>query len=121
MLSDYQIMMIHQVYPNLIYLLVVSAVYLHHSRSIIKSAHGLMIVVAYVYAVIVSEFTGLGSPNHYYWPFFILIAIGLISAGYSFTGLKGKKKWVHLMHFGTFFCTLLVLAGGSMGIAHDWI
>jgi H+/Cl- antiporter ClcA len=120
MLNDYQIQTIEQVWILLAYLVVVSYIYWRNSRSIFKSAHGMIIFSAFLYAVIISRYTEFDPPHEYYWPLIGLVFIGIASAVFSITAFKGKK-WMHLLHLGTLTSGFFVWFVGSMAIAHDWV
>ncbi|WP_419811486.1 hypothetical protein [Bacterioplanoides sp.] len=119
-MSEYQIATIRQIWIVLPFLLFVSGAYWHSSRSLIKSAHGILILLAFSYAVWVSELTEFGPPFKYYAPMYVLLIAGLASMTFSFKAFIGKKR-VHLVHGLTLLSAFLVWFVGSMAIAHDWI
>jgi hypothetical protein len=120
LLSDYQIQTIGQAWIALAYLLVVSATYWFNTKSAIKSAHGLFLIVAFGYAVVVSEHTEFGPPDYYYWPAHFFVFAGFVSTIYSLGAFKGEK-WRHILHIGTLVAGAFVWFVGLMAIAHDWI
>ena len=119
-LSDYQLTTIRQIWVVLPYLLLVSGIYWYWSRSFFKSVHGIAILLAFGYAVWVSELTEFGPPLKYYVPMYVLLIAGLSSMLASIKAFPGKK-WVHLIHGFTLLSAFLVWFVGSMAIAHDWI
>jgi hypothetical protein len=119
-LSDYQLTTIMQIWIVLPYLLLVSGIYWYRSRSFLKSAHGIAILLAFAYAVLISEINEFGPPLIYYVPMYVLLIAGLISILVSIKAFN-DKKWVHLIHGLTLLSAFLVWFVGSMAIAHDWI
>lgn len=119
-LSDYQITVIKQVWLVIPYLIFVSTLYWYSSRSFLKSAHGVLILLAFVYAVVICEYTEFGPPLKVYVPMYILLLAGLASMTFSLKAFHGKK-WVHIIHGLSLSSALLIWFVGSMAIAHDWI
>lgn len=119
-MSDYQITTIKQIWVALPNLLLVSGIYWYFSRSLLKSVHGIAILLAFSYAVWVCELTEFDPALKYYVPMYILFIAGLISMLVSFKTFIGKR-WVHLIHGFTLLSAFLVWFVGSMAIAHDWI
>lgn len=120
MLSDHQIHTIGQAWVPLTYLMLVSAAYWFNTKSVAKSAHGVVLILAYVYAVVVSEYTSFGSPGFYHWPLHFLAVTAIVSVIYSLSAFKGEK-WVHLVHVGTVVSGFVVWFSGGMEISHDWL
>lgn len=102
------------------YLILVSTLYWLWSRSILKSSHGVLILLAFVYAVVICEYTEINPPQSVSIPMYILLAAGLVSMLFSFTAFK-NKGWVHIIHVFSFLSAFFVLAIGSMAIDHQWI
>lgn len=118
-MSDYQLSVIGHIWPALIYLIVVSGIYWINTKSILDSAHGVIIFIAFIYALIISEFIKQGSAGFYYWPLWILILLGLVSAIYSLRSFKGKT-WVHLIHLLTLMSAFRVFLIGGLALGYDY-
>jgi hypothetical protein len=120
MLSEYQISTIRQIWPVLIFLGFVSVFYWIKTKSFLQSAHGLLILISFFYAVVICEYTKFNPPGYYYWPLYALLLFGFASMIFSFRAWPGKK-WLHAIHILTVISSFLVWLIGAMAIAHDWI
>lgn len=111
-----------QVWLVIPYLIFVSTLYWLASRSILKSAHGALILFAFAfaYAVIICEFTEFDPPQSVYIPMHILLVAGLVSIVFSFKAFQ-DRGWVHIVHVFSLLSAFSVWFVGSMAIAHDWI
>lgn len=106
--------------PFVIYSVVVSGLYYYFSKKVLSSLHGLLIVLAFIYAAIIGGYTEYGVSSMYHWPLHILLISALASAAYSMREFCGKR-WVHLAHLGTLVSSAMLWFIGSMAISHDWI
>jgi len=119
-LSDYQISVIRQVWVLLIVLFAISTFYLIKTKSILQSAHGYLVLLAFAYAVIACRYTEFDPDYQWYWPVYFFFWASLASMLYSLKAFKGKKV-IHLIHAATIFSNLLVNFIALMAISHDWI
>jgi len=122
MLNEYQLMVLFldDVRIFLIYALLVSGAYFYFTKKAFTSLHGLFIIAAFVYSVIISGFTERGAHQAYYWPLDILLMLALVSAIHSVRELAGKR-WIHFVHIGTFVSAAFIWFVGGMAISHDWL
>lgn len=120
MLSEYQLQTIDQAWVALVFLGLVSLLYWLDSRSLIKSAHGILAIFGFVYAVLVSEITEFDPHHIFYWPLHILIILSLASLAFSLKAFI-KNKTIHAVHTLTLASIFLVWFAGTMAISHDWI
>ncbi|MEH6544213.1 MAG: hypothetical protein V7721_09740 [Porticoccaceae bacterium] len=120
LLSDYQVSVIRQVWILLLYYPLVSVIYYANSKSVTQSAHGVLALAGFFYAVIACEFTEFAPPDYWYWPIYICAALALASVLYSFKAFKGKKV-VHLIHAVTLVSVLLSNFVALMAVSHDWV
>lgn len=119
-MSDYQITTLMQIWWVIPYLFFVSTLYWFLSYSFLKSAHGILIILAFVYALVVCEYTEFGPPLKVYVPMYIFLIAGLASVAFSFKAFNGKS-WVHIIHGFSLLSAFLIWLVGSMAISHDWI
>lgn len=126
MLTDYQIFAIGQIWPVLFVPLVVSAVYWFSANNIsigkrlLVAVPGMLLLVAFGYAVAVSPGTGHGNWQKWIWPFWILLGFSLMATVYTFAGFKGNR-WVHLTQLLLLPSGFLIWLVGTMTITHDWL
>lgn len=113
-------MTVRQVWILLPFLLLVSGIYWYSSRSLLKSLHGIAVLMAFGYAVWICEKTESDPLFQYYIPMYILLVGGLASMAFSLKAFAGKKM-VHLIHSLTLISIFLIWVVGSMAISHDWI
>ncbi|MEZ8038502.1 MULTISPECIES: hypothetical protein [unclassified Vibrio] len=119
-MSDYQLTVISQVWVLLAFYPMVSYLYYLNSRSIAQSAHGLLSLVGFFYAVVACEFTQFDPLYYWYWPIGLFFVLSLLSTIYSFKAFKGNKL-VHLIHVVTILSNVLTSFVSLMAVAHDWI
>lgn len=101
----------------------VSAFFYWKTRNILKSAHGVLIIVAYVYSGVIRHYSAYGASIGFYIPMYIILILSLGSVFYSLNSFKGKR-WQNLFlgfHLFTVSSGLFILFVGSMAIGHDWI
>ncbi len=122
MLNEYQLMvlLLDDARPFVFYSALMSGLYYWFSKKVLPSLHGALIILAFLYAAIISGYTEFGVSSFYYWPLHILLVLAIASAAYSMREF-GSKRWVHLAHLGTLVSGAMVWFIGSMAIAHDWI
>jgi len=119
-MSDYQLNVIGQVWILIIFYPIVSAIYYINSKSITQSAHGLLALFGFIYAVIACDFTDHAPAGIWYVPIYVFLFLSLASTAYSYKAFKGKK-FVHLIHGVTIVANLLTAFVSLMAVAHDWI
>lgn len=85
---------------------------------ILKSAHGVLILLAFVYAVVICEYTAFGPPLKVYVLMYILLLAGVASMIFSLKAFHGIK-WMHIIHGLSLSSALLIWFVDSMAIAHD--
>lgn len=122
MLNEYQLMVLFldDARPFIIYSALMSGLYFYFSKKVLSSLHGILIILAFLYAAIISGYTESGVSSSYYWPLHALLIFAIISASYSIREFA-SKRWVHLGHLGTLLSSAMVWFIGSMAIGHDWI
>ncbi|WP_444905581.1 hypothetical protein ACJJI3_09530 [Microbulbifer sp. ZKSA004] len=119
-MSDYQINVIRQVWVLLIFYPFISAFYYANSKSFLQSAHGIIALIGFAYAVVACEFTDFGPPDYWYWPIYFCFMLSFASIVYSLKAFKGKK-YIHVIHGVTIIANLLTTFVALMAVAHDWI
>lgn len=119
-MSEYQLLVIRQVWVLLIFYPFISAFYYANSKSFLQSAHGFIALIGFAYAVIACEITGFAPPGYWYWPIYLCFVLSLASMIYSFKAFNGKK-YVHIIHVITVISNLLTTLVALMAVAHDWI
>lgn len=119
-MSDYQFNVIRQVWFFLVFYPFISAFYYVNSKSILQSAHGLVALLGFAYAVVACEFTEFGPPDYWYSPIYICFLASIASMIYSLRAFKGKR-YVHLVHGITIVSNLLTTFVALMAVSHDWI
>ena len=86
---------------------------------IIKSSHGMLFAIAYVYAMIAQNHTSMGDTGGWLPPFHIMMAIGFVSILLS-TAEYVKATW-HFLQLILVPSALLVWVAGYLAIIHDSI
>ncbi len=119
-LTDYQVTVIRQVWVLLLILLFISVFYFLRTKSILQSAHGALVFIGFVYAVVACEYTEFDPPDQWYWPVYFCFWASIASMLYSFKAFEGKK-YIHLVHGVTVLSILLVNFVALMAVSHDWI
>lgn len=76
------------------YSVCVSVGYFYFSKKILSSAHGLLVVAAFIYAAIISGTTEYGAADIYYWPLNLLLILAVVSVVYSIREFT-QRRWVH--------------------------
>lgn len=117
-MSDYQFTVISQVWILLIILPFISAFYYLKSKSILRSAHGVLIVIGFAYAVVACSYTEFDPPSYWYWPVYFFFWASLASMVYSLQA-QNVKIYIHLIHGVTLLSNLLVNFVALMAISHD--
>lgn len=122
MLNEYQlqVLFLDDMRVPLLYALGISSAYYFFSKNLLSSAHGALIIIAFLYSVISSGFTEYGAANYWYWPLNVLLILSIVSVIYSIREFA-TKRWVHLAHLGTLGSAAFIWFAGSMAISHDWI
>jgi cell division protein FtsW (lipid II flippase) len=126
MLNDYQISAIGQIWPVLIVPLASTVLYWYLStatnttRRLLASAHGALLLIAFVYAVAVSPMTGYENWKAWIWPFWILLALFLVAILYTITRYEGNR-WIHMFQLLVLPSGFLIWLVGTMTITHDWL
>jgi cell division protein FtsW (lipid II flippase) len=126
MLNDYQISAIGQIWPVLIVPLASTVLYWYLStatnttRRLLASAHGALLLIAFVYAVAVSPMTGYENWKVWIWPFWILLALFLVAILYAITRYEGNR-WIHMFQLLVLPSGFLIWLVGTMTITHDWL
>ena len=126
MLSDYQIFALSQIWPVLFVPLFATALYWFTSRTkicsrrILISAHGVLLLASFSYALTVSPVTGYEKTQYWIWPFWFLLALSVISIFYTFFRFEGNR-WVHLIQLLVIPSVLYIWLVGTMTITHDWL
>ena|ERR1700690_360697 len=119
-ITNYQINVIRQVPIFLLYYPILSACYYINSKSILQSAHGLIALSGFLYAVIACKYTQFNPAAFWYWPIYLSFLLSIGSTLYSFKAFKGKKI-VHIVHGFTLVPNLLTTFVALMAVSHDWI
>lgn len=86
---------------------------------LIKSSHGLIFVVAYIYALIAHDYTAMGNTGGWLLPFHTLMVIGFVSILLSIAEYV-KPAW-HLLQLILIPSALLIWVAGYLSIIHDSI
>ena len=119
-LSNYQVNTIRQVWILLIYYPILSYSYYKNSKSIFQSAHGIVALIGFIYAVVACEFTERDPADFWYWPIYICFFLSLGSILFSLKAFKGNKS-VHFVHVITIIVNIMTSVVALMAVAHDWI
>ena len=122
MLNEYQqqVLFLDDVRIPLLYAAGISAFYYYFTKNLLSSAHGALIIIAFLYSAIFSGFTEYGAASYWYWPLFGFLLFALSSLIYSIREFS-NKRWVHLLHLGTLASAAFILFVGGMAISHDWL
>ena len=126
MLNDYQIFAIGQIWPVLIVPLASTVLYWYLSsstnttRRLLASAHGALLLIAFVYAVAVSPMTGYENWKAWIWPFWVLLALFFVAILYAITRYEGNR-WLHMFQLLVLPSGFLIWLVGTMIITHDWL
>ena len=86
---------------------------------VIKSSHGLIFAIAYIYALVVQDFTTMGNTGGWLPPFHILMVTGFVSILLS-TAEYVKPTW-HFLQLILVPSALLIWVAGYLTIIHDSI
>jgi len=125
-MSSYQASAFSQVYIYLIVPILVSIVYWFSSgevstkEKLFISAHGVLFVLASLFAVFISKYTGRESDGIATAIFMLALLVGLISVLYSFINYP-SSKFVHIIQIPNLICAFFIFFIGAMTISHDWL
>ena len=126
MLNDYHISSLRQVWLALLLSICVSIVYWLASKAnkkyerVIISSHGILLFLAFIYAVGISGVTSPANWRALILPFWGLLILSLISVVCTFLKYKGNKA-MHLMQILVFPSAFFIWLIGTMTITHDWM
>ena len=125
-MSSYQSSAFSHVYNYLVIPIIVSIVYWLTSGGVSTkerffiSSHGVFFVLASLFAVFISKYTGRDNDNIASAIFLLTLLAGLISILYSFINYPSSKL-VHFIQIPNFICALFIFFIGAMTISHDWL
>lgn len=122
MLNEYQqqVLFLDDVRVPLIYAASISIFYFFFTKNLLSSAHGILIIFAFLYAGIFGGITEYGAAYYWYWPLIGFLLLAIVSVIYSIREFS-TKRWVHLLHLGTIGSATFILFIGGMAISHDWL
>ena len=84
------------------------------------AAHGVLLLIAFAYAVAASPWSDQGHWSALIWPYWSLIVVFAISSIYSLIWFQGHRA-VHLLQLLQVPSALFIWFIGTMTITHDWI
>jgi len=84
------------------------------------AAHGVLLLVAFGYAVAVSPAIDHENWRQWIWPFWCLLVLFLFAVVYTFAQYEGNR-WVHLVQLLVLPSGFLIWLVGTMTITHDWL
>jgi hypothetical protein len=105
---------------------VVSLCYYLSSRTyvvrqrLIWSAHGVLLLLAFAYAVAISPWSANGNWALLIWPYWVLLGLFVLSVVYSLIFFKGHRA-IHLLQLLQLPSALWIWFIGTMTITHDWL
>ena len=88
------------------------------ARRYLVSAHGLVIAVIYVAAILVWQ--AGAAKDALATPFIVVCAIPLLLIAASFIWFRGPR-YIHLLQLGNLFCLAATLFVGGMAVTGDWL
>ena len=106
--------------------LAVSALYFFKSKGASKlqralvSAHGLIFILASLFAILVSPYTLRENFETEWYIFQAILVFGLASIIYAFVKFNGPKL-IHLSQILNLLAVFFIWFVGGMTISHDWI
>ncbi len=126
MITDYMIFAAGQIWPVLLVPFFSTIIYYCYSkenrsiRKLLVSMGGLILLGAFVYALLVSKFTENGPWDNWIIPFWILLICFVLLNIYSLVRFNGNK-WFHLTQVALLPSAFLIWLVGTMTITHDWL
>ncbi len=126
MLNDYQLSAMRGIWPCFLVPLASAVIYwflsaaINKTRRVLVAGHGLLLPIAFAYAIVVSPITGHVNWEIWIWPFWILLTLFWLSMLYTLVRFEGNR-WVHLIQILVAPCGFFVWWTGTMTITHDWV
>jgi hypothetical protein len=124
--TGYQIFAINQAGLVLLVPTAVSVCYYMSARTyptaqrLLWAAHGVLLLIAFAYAVAVSPWSDHGRWGVLIWPFWILLGLFVVALAYSVIWFQGNRA-VHFLQLLQVPSAAFIWLIGTMVITHDWI
>ncbi len=124
---QYQLFALSYLWPAAAVSLAVAIIYYLASahpkwwQRLLVASHGILLVLAALYAVAISLWSrGLPGAAAMF-PFWIMIALFIVSLFYSLTQYRGQRAFVHFLLLLSLPSALWIWFIGTMTITGDWI
>jgi hypothetical protein len=91
-----------------------------HYHRLLWSGHGVILLLAFAYAIAISPWSANGNWTFAVWPYWVLLGLFVVSVIYSLIWFQGHRA-VHLLQLVLLPSAVWIWFIGTMTITHDWI
>lgn len=101
-MTDYQLFALGEIWPALLVPLLTSITYYSLSpesrfgRRLLDAVPGILLVLAFAYAVAVSPYSTYENAQSWIWPFWMLLGLFVVAVVHTLLRFRGNR-WIHVV------------------------